>query len=65
MPCKDDHETILHQAELVAAIRDADLANFKDAKNGIGAQQCLDPQVDVFHVGHHQSNTGNTAGFLL
>ena len=63
--CKDDHETILQQAEQVAAIWEVDLADFEDAKNRIRVQQYVDPRVVVFHVGHHQSNMGDTAGFLL
>ena len=35
----------------MATIREADLVDFEDVENGIRVQQCVDPQVDVFHVG--------------
>ena len=49
----------------MAAIQEADLVDSKDTKNRIGVQKYVDPRVVVFHVGHHRSNTEDTAGFLL
>ena len=66
LPAEKDNDDIIRQhAKQVATIREVDLADFEDAKNRIRVQQYVDPRVVVFHVGHHQSNMGDTAGFLL
>ena len=44
---------MLQQAKHVATIQEADLVDFEDAKNGIGVQQCVDPRVDILHMGNH------------